>query len=353
MPATFPKGVSIVVCTYNGAERLHSCLGSLLAQERGDDFNIELIIVNNRSTDATEDYLRTFYESYSGELTIVLIDEPNPGKSYAAERGYDQASFETIITCDDDNLLAPDFARTAFEILSSHSQVGIIGAKAIPSLIAAPPKWFDKFHRSYAVGDQYKKAGVVDKKGAMVWGAGMVMRREYWQLLRTNGFSFITGKDVAKAVGEDSELSLLAPIAGYQIYYSPALVLQHQISPARLQWKTFLTMCENFGRTEPFLAYYEYLQATQGDAKLPIEFYKSWRQHIRRQILSLIVQTKGRCLIKGALPEGNKYAALMKRYAAAAKQMKHREKIVAQFSEIHQIVKAVLTKHHTAEAVKI
>jgi hypothetical protein len=56
--ATAPLGVSVVICSYNGALRLATVLSHLAAQEAGAGTPWEVIVVDNASTDGTADTAR-------------------------------------------------------------------------------------------------------------------------------------------------------------------------------------------------------------------------------------------------------------------------------------------------------
>ena len=47
------KGISIIICCYNSAKRLHETLKHLALQQVSDTIHWEVILVNNNSTDAT------------------------------------------------------------------------------------------------------------------------------------------------------------------------------------------------------------------------------------------------------------------------------------------------------------
>lgn len=92
--------LSIVMPVYNGAERLPRMLDCLAAQTSRD---FELIAVNDGSTDASADVLR----SYEDCISLRLIDKANGGASSAYNRGLDEASGEFVFMLDQDDLLHP------------------------------------------------------------------------------------------------------------------------------------------------------------------------------------------------------------------------------------------------------
>ena len=118
--APFPKAmawprISVIVCTYNGAERIRDCLNGLLRLEYPD---FEVIVVNDGSKDSTAATVR--------EYGCRLITSPNRGLSRARNTGLEAATGEVVAYIDDDawpdphwlTYLAATFLRT------SHAGVG-------------------------------------------------------------------------------------------------------------------------------------------------------------------------------------------------------------------------------------
>jgi glycosyltransferase involved in cell wall biosynthesis len=73
--------VSVVITTYNRVGLVYKCIDSVLSQSYK---NIEVIIVDDCSTDDTENY---FQNNYQGALTYIRHEE-NQGVQYASNTGY-------------------------------------------------------------------------------------------------------------------------------------------------------------------------------------------------------------------------------------------------------------------------
>lgn len=67
--------VSIIIPVYNAAQYLSQCLSSIQAQSFR---NFEVLMVNDGSTDASQDICRSFAESDS---RFFLFDQENSGVS--------------------------------------------------------------------------------------------------------------------------------------------------------------------------------------------------------------------------------------------------------------------------------
>src|SRR5947207_460492 len=97
--------VSLVLSTYNRAERLQPALDALLAQTGSVDY--EILVVDNNSTDATASVVRAVAEQAHGRIRYVF--EERQGLSHARNRGIRLARAPVIAFTDDDVRLAPDW----------------------------------------------------------------------------------------------------------------------------------------------------------------------------------------------------------------------------------------------------
>ena len=89
--------ISVVIPVYNVEKYLAKCLHSILAQDLRD---IELIAVNDGSTDSSLDILKSFA---SKDCRIKIIDKNNAGTSSARNDGIRAASGEYITFVDSDD----------------------------------------------------------------------------------------------------------------------------------------------------------------------------------------------------------------------------------------------------------
>lgn len=98
--------VSIIVPVYNAEKWLADCLESALGQSVAD---IEVIAVDDGSTDASLEILRSFAER--DPRLKVLVNEKNRGQAATRNRGIDVSTGRWIAFLDNDDQLAPDFCK--------------------------------------------------------------------------------------------------------------------------------------------------------------------------------------------------------------------------------------------------
>ena len=90
--------LSFVIPAYNEESYLPACLESIVAQTRGLGDDVEIIVVNNASSDRT----REIALSFAG---VTLVDEPRKGLTYARQAGFCASSGELIANVDADSRL--------------------------------------------------------------------------------------------------------------------------------------------------------------------------------------------------------------------------------------------------------
>ena len=100
--------VSVVIPVYNGERYIRQCLDSVCGQTLQE---IQIICVNDGSTDGTADILRE-YESRDDRITVVDKEHTNAGESRNA--GMKLAEGEYISFLDADDFFEPDMLESAY-----------------------------------------------------------------------------------------------------------------------------------------------------------------------------------------------------------------------------------------------
>ncbi|MBQ5824015.1 MAG: glycosyltransferase family 2 protein [Clostridia bacterium] len=106
---------SIIVPVYNGEEYLAQTLECLLAQSEKD---IEIIVVNDGSTDSTQKLIDSFA---AGDERIRPVYQDNAGVSAARNNGIECAQGEYIIFIDSDDLLGDGALEKLYAAMQSTS----------------------------------------------------------------------------------------------------------------------------------------------------------------------------------------------------------------------------------------
>lgn len=98
--------VSIIVPVYNVEKYIYRCIESVASQSYND---IECIIVNDCTPDASCDIAKDFIQNYEGPISFSLIEhDHNQGLSAARNTGIKQSTGDYIFFLDSDDILPDD-----------------------------------------------------------------------------------------------------------------------------------------------------------------------------------------------------------------------------------------------------
>src|ERR1700722_19185803 len=98
--------ISFVIPAYNEEAYLGKCLDSITKESRGREKDVEIIVVNNASTDNT----RAVAEHYPN---VTIVDEQKKGIVFARHAGFVASHGELIANVDADTMLTPGWLGTA------------------------------------------------------------------------------------------------------------------------------------------------------------------------------------------------------------------------------------------------
>lgn len=120
--AVMPK-ISVIVLTYNNLHLTRDCLDSIL--ERSDYPNLELIVVDNASTDGTPAYLEALQHS---EPRLQCILHPvNSGFSAGNNLGLAKASGDYLVILNNDTVVTDGWLLGLLRHFQQDAQLGLLG----------------------------------------------------------------------------------------------------------------------------------------------------------------------------------------------------------------------------------
>lgn len=135
--------ISLIVCTYNREVILPVVLKSFTTLTAAKN-KFEIILVNNNSTDGTENICKDFILN-NPDLQIQYHLETQKGLSAARNRGIKESKSELICFLDDDAEVTPDYVDRAIEFFDSNPGIDAMGGKILPVYeMGIEPKWMSK-----------------------------------------------------------------------------------------------------------------------------------------------------------------------------------------------------------------
>lgn len=108
--------VSVVIPCYNAAAFLERAVKSVIKQEIP---GIEIILVNNNSTDGTNNIISSIVEMYRNKITIIGTNETVKGACAARNKGLSLAKHKFIQFLDADDEILPNKLERQLELANS------------------------------------------------------------------------------------------------------------------------------------------------------------------------------------------------------------------------------------------
>lgn len=106
--------ISVIIPVYNAEKYLSEALDGIVGQTYK---NIEIICINDGSTDGSEDILRQYAER---DGRIRVVDKNNEGAAIARNIGIEMATGEYLSILDADDLFEPDMLEHAYSEAKKH-----------------------------------------------------------------------------------------------------------------------------------------------------------------------------------------------------------------------------------------
>ncbi|EHR5462508.1 TPA: glycosyltransferase [Vibrio parahaemolyticus] len=223
-----PK-LSICVCTFNRERFLRLCLESIIEQIEGNQ-NVELIVINNNSTDGTKEYLKklSLEKPY-----IRCFDEVKQGLSHAKNKARKEFFGEWLAFIDDDAILSKSWLKIALNYISMKG-FDIIGGPYDPWYLDGKVDWYQDVYGSNRKWLPYREDTKLERKS--VSGGNMIISR---RVLTSIDFDVSKGMvNNVMSYGEETLFQEQARKKGYKIIFVPSLMILHYV-PLQKQTKEY------------------------------------------------------------------------------------------------------------------
>ncbi len=222
---------SIAICTYNRATLLSGTLQSLQKVVGIDQADVEVVVINNASTDNTPAVL----DEFSSRLPLRHFYEAQQGHCFARNRAVQEARGQIVVWTDDDVELDSQWLAAYREATVAEQHV-FWGGPIIPRFLAPPPTWIRKNWTRLAGCYAERQLGSTPRlltAECLPYGANFAVRHSH---ARQFGFNTQLGRKADNLVGEDERDFLLRLLAsGCSGMWVPTATLYHLIPQERLR----------------------------------------------------------------------------------------------------------------------
>ena len=222
VPAMAPTPLaSIVIPNWNGLAHLPICLDAVRAQTYP---NLEVILVDNASTDGSQTFVADEYP----DIQLLALDH-NLGLTGGNNLGFRAAKGEVLISLNNDTEADPQFVESLVAALQDHPEAGMIAAKLC---------LFDRRDTLHSAGDGYGVDGIPFNRG--VWQHDDGQFDQAGWIFGGCGGAVAYRRALLEEVGlfdesffmycEDVDLNWRSQLAGWRCWYEPQAVVYHKLS---------------------------------------------------------------------------------------------------------------------------
>lgn len=239
--------VSIALCTWNRAAVLDQTLRSFRALEVPSQVSWELVVVNNSSTDHTDEVIA----QHQQWLPIRRLYEAKGGKSNAANLAIASIESDLTLWTDDDVQVAPDWLRSYVEAAERYSDAVFFGGPIKPLFSKPMPRWMTVGWRHvrcvYGELDFGTESQLITPL-TLPYGANFAIRTD---LQRHLTFNPALGRNQeSRIAGEETELFTRLLRTGHQGRYVPQAMIHHCLTEQQMTIEHARNYFIGIGRTK-------------------------------------------------------------------------------------------------------
>jgi glycosyltransferase involved in cell wall biosynthesis len=193
--------ITVAICTWNRARLLDVTLTQMRKLRIPADIDWEILVVNNRSTDKTDEIIHR----HTPHLPLRPLFEEKQGHSHARNRALMEAHGDLVLWTDDDVLVDPDWVAAYIEAAQAWPDAAYFGGNIEPLFETNPPAWILKnpqlVEAPFAVRQLGHDTRPLDSS-EMPFGANMAFRRRFLAGLSFDstlgrvGAGFISGDEI-------------------------------------------------------------------------------------------------------------------------------------------------------------
>ena len=222
---------TVAICTWNRADLLARTLECMQQLDVGPALRWELLIVNNRCTDSTEETIARFRD----RLPIRRIFEDQQGQSFARNTAARQALGDLVVWTDDDVLVDRHWLSRLVAAAHAYPQMSFFGGPIEPWFETEPPAWltkgWDHVKGAYAIRDLGDELLEFDRK-RLPYGANYAVRRDVQrEFLYDVRLGRVGTGDIR---GEETDLLTKLVARGHRGLWIPDARVKHFIPRDRL-----------------------------------------------------------------------------------------------------------------------
>lgn len=229
----YSKQLSVIIVNYNVRFFLEQCLYSVQAASEGLD--IEIIVVDNHSSDGSVSYLRPLFPE-----VLFIENKDNPGFAKANNQAIRISKGEYILLLNPDTFIGEECLRQLCYFMENHPETGALGVKMIdgsgsflPESKRSFPSPATSFYKLFGLSRLFPHSRKFSR-----YSLNYLDPNETHQVEVLSGAFLFTRHEVLAQTGlfdesffmygEDIDLSYRIVLQGYINYYLPERILHYK-----------------------------------------------------------------------------------------------------------------------------
>lgn len=245
--------ITVAICTWNRSRLLREALEQMTKLVLPGGIEWELLVVNNNSTDDTEQVIASF----SHRLPIQRIWEPRPGQSNARNAAIREVNGSYVLWTDDDVLVDPQWIVEYVKAFERWPNAVIFGGPIRPWFSDPPPEWLKRVWQCvagvYAMRDLGDRPIRFDGDKLIPFGANFAVRmQEQRAYPYSPEFGLRPGSELR---GDEIEVFRALHAKGYEGWWVPDATVNHFVPLHRMTMTYIRKFYFGYGRyrvlTEP------------------------------------------------------------------------------------------------------
>lgn len=240
--------VSVIICTRNRADFLRDTLRSLADVSIPQDYTVELVVVDNGSTDDTQDVVQK--RELPQFHDVRLIEEPEPGLSHARNTAVAHANGDILLFTDDDVRVPDNWITGMTAPICTGAADAVAGGVELAPHLRRPWQEENPGLTSPLAATRDISS---DNPDRMV-GANMAIAKYVFKRLPPFDPNLDAGSPLG--LGGDTLFSYHLREAGFRLTSAFDVAVEHHCDPDRLSRQSYLKYAEKVGRSEAYIDYH-------------------------------------------------------------------------------------------------
>lgn len=211
--------ISVIIPMYNAEEYLRECIDHVINQDMGFEENIQLILIDDHSTDKSFEIANEYANKYPKNIIVKKTDVNTGSGGKPRNDGLNYATGKYLMFSDADDYFATDAFRVMYDKIEKEQAEVVIANWNYANEDGTP--WekpvFDK--------DRFKEfeLSLIDPESFWVMNSSMCNKIFNTEFIKKNNIKCLEGLP-----GEDTYFTMHAFLCANKIYYIPNIIYYYR-----------------------------------------------------------------------------------------------------------------------------